>query len=103
MSATVSATPAINFTPSPLNVAPGGTVTFAFGSVGHDVFFDAAPGAPDDIPGTNVNTSAMRTFLTPGTYTYNCHIHPGMTGTIVVSNTGTTTTPDSTGGGYGGY
>jgi plastocyanin len=97
MSTTVNATPSIAFNPSPANVAIGGTVTFAFGTVGHNVFFDAAPGVPADIPGTNSDTSATRTFSTPGTYTYNCHIHPGMRGTIVVASS--TTASD---GGYGG-
>ena len=84
--AVVNATPNISFEPSPVNVTVGGTVTFAFGSVGHNVFFDATPGAPGDISGVNSNTSATRTFPTAGTYVYNCHIHPGMKGTIVVSN-----------------
>ena len=84
-SATVNATPALAFTPSEVHLEQGGTVTFAFGSVGHDVFFDNDPaGAPSNIPGGNSNTSIARTFSTAGSYKYNCHIHPGMHGTVVV-------------------
>ena len=43
-------------------------------------------GAPDAIPGTNANTSVPRTFATAGTFEYDCHIHPGMKGTVVVGN-----------------
>ena len=100
-SGTVDATPNITFNPSPLNIVAGGTATFAFGSVAHNVYFDGATGAPADIPGVNVNTSVTRTFPTPGTYTYTCHIHPGMTGRIVVSPAPTAS--DSGPTGYGGY
>ena len=89
--ATVNATPQIAFSPAQLTVAQGGTVTFAFGSVGHNVYFDNAPaGAPADIPGVNSNTSVDRVFGASGVYNFNCHIHPGMHGTITVaaSNTG---------------
>jgi plastocyanin len=79
----------------------GGTATFAFGSVAHNVFFDGAAGAPADIPGVNSNTSVTRTFTTPGTYVYTCHIHPGMTGRIVVSPR--TAASDSGPTGYGSY
>ena len=96
---TVNATPSIAFDPSPATVATGGTVTFAFGSVAHNVFFDAGSGVPADIPGTNANASATRTFPTAGTFTYNCHIHPGMAGTIRVS-AGPTTTTTGDGSGY---
>ena len=100
-SGTVDATPNITFNPSPLNIVAGGTATFAFGSVGHNVYFDGAIGAPADIPGVNVNTRVTRTFSTPGTYVYTCHIHPGMTGRIVVSPAPTTS--DSGPSGYSSY
>ena len=100
-SGTVDATPNITFNPSPLNIVAGGSATFAFGSVGHNVYFDSATGAPADIPGVNVNASVTRTFPTPGTYVYTCHIHPGMTGRVVVSPAATAS--DSGPTGYGTY
>ena len=100
-SGTVDATPNITFNPSPLNIVAGGSATFAFGSVGHNVYFDSATGAPADIPGVNVNASVTRTFPTPGTYVYTCHIHPGMTGRVVVSPAATAS--DSGPTGYGSY
>lgn len=84
---TVAATPDLVFSPYPVAVAPGGTVTFAFGSVPHNVYFDAKPGAPADIPGVNSNVSTTRTFATAGTYTYRCRIHRAMRGSIVVTTT----------------
>jgi len=81
---TVSATPALTFGPSPLTVHAGDAVTFAFGSVAHNVFFDQQAGAPADIAGLNANVSIQRTFAAPGTYNYTCHIHPSMHGTVVV-------------------
>ena len=98
MTATVNATPSIAFNPSPVKIVSGGTITFAFGSVAHNVYFDAVAGAPADIPGNNAGTSVSRTFGSPGTYGYSCHIHPGMRGTIVVGTTATSDT--TTGSGY---
>ena len=80
----VSATASLAFDPSTLNTTVGHTVTFKFGSVGHNIYFDAATGAPADIPGVNSNSSVTRTFDTAGTYTYSCHIHPSMQGKVVV-------------------
>ncbi len=81
---TVSATPSLTFTPASITVHTGDAVTFAFGSVGHNVFFAAQAGAPTDIDGTNANVSVPRTFATAGTFQYTCHIHPSMHGTVVV-------------------
>ena len=80
----VNATTALAFDPGTLTTGVGHTVTFAFGSVGHNIFFDAATGAPADIPGVNANASVTRVFTTAGTYTYSCHIHPSMHGRVVV-------------------
>ena len=83
--ATVNATPALAFTPVEVHLLQGGTVTYAFGTVGHNVYFDDDPdGAPDNIPGVNSNATVTRVFTKPGTYSYDCHIHPGMQGTVVL-------------------
>ena len=81
---TVAATASLTFTPGTLSVNVGESVTFAFGSVPHNVFFTQQAGAPADIAGNNTNVSITRTFAAAGTYTYTCHIHPSMQGTIEV-------------------
>lgn len=84
-SATVNATNALRFTPTPVRITVGGTVTFTFGSIEHDLFFDNAPdGAPASITAPTSNTSVTRTFDRAGTFIFNCHIHPGMSGTVIV-------------------
>jgi len=91
-SARVDATPSIAFTPANISLTTGGTVTFAFGSVPHNVFFDNDPaGAPAAIDGVNANVTVQRTFPVAGVYNYYCHIHPGMRGTIVVGSVANTT------------
>ena len=83
-SPTVQATPSLQFTPNSLTIPVGGSVTFAFGSVVHNVFFDNAPqGAPSNI-GDKSSASVTLTFNSAGTYVYNCHLHPGMQGKVVV-------------------
>jgi plastocyanin len=82
---TVNASASLAFSPSTLTVNAGDVVTFAFGSVAHNVAFDNPNAAtPTDIGGLNTNTSIQRTFSTAGTYNYHCTIHPFMTGAVVV-------------------
>ena len=83
--ATVEARPSLVFTPGNLVINAGETMTFAFGTVGHNVTFDNRVAAtPADIPGANANKSVQRTFAVAGTYQYHCNIHPGMAGSITV-------------------
>src|SRR5438105_15765012 len=72
---TVAATPSLAFTPATLTVNVGDVVTFAFGSVAHNVFFTQQAGAPTDIGGSNANVSDTRTFATAGTYAVTCQMH----------------------------
>ena len=72
------------FDPATLNTSVGHPVTFSFASVGHNVYFAAVPNAPPNIEGTNANTTVTRTFTNPGTFNYSCHIHPTMTGVVIV-------------------
>jgi plastocyanin len=81
---TVDATPSLTFTPTPLTVTVGTSVNFVFGTTGHNVTFNAVAGRPADIPGTNANTTIAVVFNTAGTFPYQCTIHAGMTGTIIV-------------------
>ncbi len=77
------------FSPSTVTVSPGTTVTWRNnGSMNHTVTADGGAFSSGTMgPGATYTY----TFSTPGTYTYRCTIHPGMTATVVVS------------GYYGGY
>ncbi|HEY7569046.1 MAG TPA: plastocyanin/azurin family copper-binding protein [Gemmatimonadaceae bacterium] len=81
--ATVTASSASNiFQPQIVGVARGGTVTWSFSTVEHNVTFSGG-GSPANIPNT-VNSSVSRTFGTAGNFPYDCSIHAGMTGTVIV-------------------
>ncbi|MEW5915237.1 MAG: plastocyanin/azurin family copper-binding protein [Gemmatimonadota bacterium] len=71
------------FQPQVVAIARTGTVTWSFGSVEHNVFFSGASGAPSNIPTTS-GASISRTFNTAGNFTYDCNLHAGMTGTVIV-------------------
>jgi plastocyanin len=81
--ATVAAGTDRLFTPASLVVAKNANVTFAIGSLTHNVTFRAAGGAPADIGNTS-SSNVPRAFATAGDYTYDCTLHAGMTGTVVV-------------------
>jgi plastocyanin len=75
------------FSPSFLQIVSGDTVRFtivtASNGEGHDVTFDAKTGAPANIKVTLAGIFT-RVFSTRGTFHYNCFVHPGMNGDVVV-------------------
>ncbi len=84
LSATVAAGTAANtFEPQVVAIARTGTVTWTFGSVQHNVTFSGGGGAPSNI-GNSTNTTASRTFNTAGNFAYDCNLHAGMVGTVIV-------------------
>lgn len=84
MTAAVEAGSATNtFTPSTVTIAKGGTVTWTIGTRRHNVVFFANPAAPAGIEAATSVTQS-RTFLQSGTFPYNCSLHAGMTGSVVV-------------------
>lgn len=75
--------PGNTFSPFLTTIGVGGTVTFRFGSVEHNVIFGNVTGRPADIQiVTNANVS--RTFNTKGLFPYDCTVHPGMSGQVEV-------------------
>ena len=71
------------FSPPSLNLKVGGTVWFDFPARAHNVIFERKTGAPADIQPTS-SRRVSRTFSTAGTFPYDCTLHPGMVGEIVV-------------------
>lgn len=71
-----------SFDPSTLTIAVGGTVSWVFAGVTHNIQFTGT-GAPSNVVNTASGT-VTRTFNTAGTFTMTCTIHQGMTGTITV-------------------
>ena len=72
------------FSPSTLTVSRGTTVTFTFQATQHNVNFASVAGAPANISNT-ANSGVQRVFATAGTFGYDCTIHPGMSGTVIVN------------------
>jgi plastocyanin len=81
--ASVSTTSGDFFTPNKVVIGQGGSVTWTFGVTIHNVNFAGTPGAPSRIDDA-YSTSASRTFTQPGNFTYNCTIHAGMSGQVIV-------------------
>ena len=71
------------FNPGQVDIAAGGIVTWSFGALTHNVNFGGAASAPNNI-GNSTNTTVSRTFNTAGSFDYECTLHAGMEGTVVV-------------------
>jgi plastocyanin len=70
------------FAPRTIDIRAGGVVTFRFLAVEHNVVF-TAQGAPQNIPNTS-NRDVDRTFNNAGTFDYDCTLHAGMSGRVIV-------------------
>jgi plastocyanin len=70
------------FAPPEITIAPGESVTWTNddGAPHGLEFHDGGPGTDLLLPGV----SFSRRFDRPGTYDYNCSVHPYMTGRVVV-------------------
>jgi plastocyanin len=70
------------FTPAEITIAPGESVTWSNddGAPHGLEYHDGVPGTDPLLPGA----SFSRRFDRPGTYDYNCSVHPYMTGRVIV-------------------
>jgi plastocyanin len=77
-------TPGNTFSPFSATIPVGGTVRFNISGTPHNVIFGKTPaGAPADVNVVD-NVVVPRTFNTRGTFLYDCTVHPGMSGQVVV-------------------
>lgn len=75
--------PGFSFTPFTTTINAGGTVIYEFPAEPHNVIFDKLAGVPPDI-GITANRRVPRTFAAAGTFPFDCTLHPGMSGVVVV-------------------
>ena len=75
---------AFSFVPFTTTIGVGGTVVFEFPSTPHNVIFEQKPGVPANILETS-SRNVPRTFNTAGDFPYDCVLHPGMSGTVIVT------------------
>jgi len=78
----------LNFQPSSVNVAKGGTVTWTNSDpVPHTVTSVSVPSGASSFDSGQMNYTATLkvTFTIDGTYNYVCSYHPWMHGTVIVT------------------
>lgn len=83
-SAATVTTPNSTFSPADVTIPTGGTVTWQFSGTRHNVVFQGTAPAGGNIPDQEPGASVSRTFAAPGTYSYFCARHSGMTGRVTV-------------------
>jgi plastocyanin len=72
-----------SFSPGDVDVLSGGTVTFSWHGVTHNVTWLTTPASVANISDRSTGSVPV-TLNQPGTYNFHCTIHPGMDGTITV-------------------
>jgi trimeric autotransporter adhesin len=77
-------TPNQTFAPASLTIDAGQAVTWQFSEARHNVTFLAGTPTGGNIPDQAPGNAVSRTFSTPGTFAYECTIHTGMNGTVIV-------------------
>src|SRR5688572_11715892 len=87
-SANIVTTPGTTFSPSAITIGQGAAVTWQIAGNTHNVTFGSAKPTGGDVPNLSSGNSATRTFPTAGTYPYDCTLHSGMSGTVIVLGSG---------------
>jgi len=77
-------TAGLAFSPATITIAAGDSVTWQFVEAPHNVTFAGAAPAAGNVPTQQPGALVHRVFATPGTYAYECTIHNGMQGSVVV-------------------
>ncbi len=85
--ATVVTAAGTSFSPSTVTITQGASVTWQFSST-HNVTFGTAKPTGGDVPNSNSGASVTRTFPTAGTFNYDCTLHSGMSGSVIVQGSG---------------
>jgi len=76
--------PGNSFIPFQVTVRVGQQVFFEFPREPHNVIFDNKTGAPQDIQVMS-NITIPRQFSVTGQFPYDCTLHPGMSGLVIVN------------------
>ncbi len=108
LATSAGSTPIVNgletkhWSPSEVTIGTGGSVIFknASTTLEHSLKFLSGPAKPvcTGVPESGrTNWEGSCSFAAAGTYMFFCTVHPGMTGTVVVTPAGTTTTTTTTG------
>jgi predicted secreted protein with PEFG-CTERM motif len=92
------------YSPSPLSVTPGTTVTWTNGDNVSHTITSGKSSDPDNVVGSLFDSSLVKpgktfqfTFANAGTYDYFCTVHPWMVGQVVVGAAGQNASGNQTG------
>jgi plastocyanin len=76
--------PGLSFAPFTVTIKRTESVYFEFPQIPHNVIFTPKAGVPQDIQELR-NATVSRQFNSTGTFPYDCVLHPGMKGEVIVN------------------